>query len=417
MKSRLMKVSSLFLAGIVMFSACEDESAGSVNGDIVGEWELVELSGTYTRTVDTDEPISHFGQWNLADAILGAQASIAKIPFVTHSMGDVMTGFPVTSSNDRDALAAAGINMTLITQDANSAGEGATYTLSGKYPTIRTDLDACRTAATVADIEDQGKYWVDWGYPGDKFSPGTELVADPGNFMIQRDPQITGEQVLPPFHDGSASVTLGTGDNPDVANLSFLDRDAHSDRYSEVMTTWNESTDRGVSAVFELPVDPATGAFAATGTPAASGYVMQAAFAPWSGYWTWYAMNVVVQANFQAADVKNPLGDLDGDGTIGVTDMVVFMHMDNLAGGGGVTALGMPFAALVQSKDADGNPLMVPVPIDDSGTGDFDASGGAATMAAGGKLTYVIETGTCFNIDETIQFNAKFERHDDDHDH
>ena len=80
MKSRLMKVSSLFLAGVVMFSACEDDAAGSVNGDIVGTWKLVDLSGTYTRTVDTDEPISHFGQWNLADAILGAQASIAKIP-------------------------------------------------------------------------------------------------------------------------------------------------------------------------------------------------------------------------------------------------------------------------------------------------------------------------------------------------
>ena len=223
--------------------------------------------------------------------------------------------------------------------------------------------------------------------------------------MIQRDPQITGEQVLPPFHDGSATVTLGTGGNPDVANLSFLDRDSHSDRYAEVMTTWSEANDRGVSAVFELPVDPTTGAFGTSGTPAASGYVMQAAFAPWSGYWTWYAMNVVVQAGAQAADVKNPLGDLDGDGTIGVSDMVVFMHADNLAGGGGVTSLGMPFAVLVDSSDP-----AAPKIVDDSGVGDFDASGGAATMAAGGKLTYVIESGTCFNIDETIQFNAKFER-------
>jgi len=166
MKSRLMKVSSLFLAGVLMFSACEDDAAKSINGDIVGKWKLIDLSGTYTRTVDTDEPISHFGQWNLAEAILGAQAPLALIPFVTHEDGDVMTGFPVTSSNDSDGLAASGINMTLTTQDATSDGEGATYTLTGKYPTIRTDLDACRTAATVADIEDQGKYWVDWGVPG-----------------------------------------------------------------------------------------------------------------------------------------------------------------------------------------------------------------------------------------------------------
>ena len=403
MKSRLMKVSSLFLAGVLMFSACEDDAAGSVNGDIVGTWKLIDLSGTYTRTVDTDEPISHFGQWNLAEAILGAQAPLALIPFVTHENGDVMTGFPVTSSNDSDGLAASGINMTLTTQDATSAGEGATYTLTGKYPTIRTDLDACRTAATVADIEDQGKYWVDWGYPGDKYNSGA-LVADPGNFMIQRDPQITGEQVLPPFHDGSATVTLGVNGAPDVANLSFLDRDSHSDRYAEVMSTWSEADDRQISAVFELPVDPNTGAFSTEGTPAAEGYVMNAQFQPWTFFWTWYAMNVVVQTSFQAADVKNPLGDLDGDGTIGVGDMVVFMHADNLAGGGGATALGMPFAALVDSSDP-----AKPVIVNDSQR-IFDASGGAATMAAGGKLTYVIDSGTCFNVDETIQFNAKFER-------
>jgi hypothetical protein len=405
MKSRLMKISSLFLAGVVIFSACEDDDAGSVNGDIVGTWKLVELAGTYTRTVDTDEPISHFGQWNLAEAILGAQAPLALIPFVTHKNGDAMTGFPIESSNDSDALAAANINMTLTTQDASSEGEGATYTLTGSYPTIRTDLDVCRTAPAVAAIEDQGKYWVDWGYPGDKFSPGTELVPDPGNFMIQRDPQITGEQVLPPFHDGSAFVTLGTNGAADVAKLSFLDRDSHSDLHEEIGTTWSEAADRVVSAVFELPVDPNTGAFGTTGTPSAEAYVLNPAFAPWSGYWTWYAMNAVTQTSFQAADVKNPLGDLDGDGTIGVGDMVVFMHADNLAGGGGVTALGMPFALMVDSSDP-----LAPKVVDDSGVGDFDASGGAATMAAGGKLTYVIETGTCFNVDETIQFNAKFER-------
>jgi len=408
MKSRLMKISSLFLAGVVMFSACEDDDKGSVNGDIVGTWKLVELSGTYTRTVDTEAPISHYGQWNLAEAILGAQAPLALQPFITHNNGDVMTGFPIVSSNNSDALAAAGISMTLVTQDASSEGEGATYTLTGSYPTIRTDLDACRTAAAVAAIEDQGKYWVDWGYPGDVVNSGA-LVPDPGNFMIQRDPQITGEQVLPPFHDGSAIVTLGTNGAPDVANLGFLDRDSHSDRHQEIGTTWSEANDRVVSAVFELPVDATTGAFGLTGTPAAEGYVMSAALAPWSGYLTWYAFNINAQTSLQAADVKNPLGDLDGDGALTPTDMIIFMHADNLAGGGGATALGMPFALLVKSTDADGVPLAAPVPVDDS-AGDIDASGGAATMAAGGKLTYVIQQGTCFNIDETIDFNAKFER-------
>ena len=408
MKSRLMKISSLFLAGVVMFSACEDDDKGTVNGDIVGTWKLVELSGTYTRTVDTEAPISHYGQWNLAEAILGAQAPLALQKFITHNNGDVMTGFPIVSSNNSDALVAAGISMTLVTQDASSEGEGATYTLNGSYPTIRTDLDVCRTAAAVAAIEDQGKYWVDWGYPGDVVNSGA-LVPDPGNFMIQRDPQITGEQVLPPFHDGSAIVTLGTNGAPDVATLGFLDRDSHSDRHQEIGTTWSEANDRVVSAVFELPVDATTGAFAPTGTPAAEGYVMSAALAPWSGYLTWYAFNINAQTSLQAADVKNPLGDLDGDGALTPTDMIIFMHADNLAGGGGATALGMPFALLVKSTDADGVPLAAPVPVDDS-AGDLDASGGAATMAAGGKLTYVIQQGTCFNVDETIDFNAKFER-------
>jgi hypothetical protein len=403
MKSKLMKISSIFLAGVLVFSACEDEEAGLVNGDIVGTWKLVELNGKYVRTVDTDTPIAHYGQWNLADAVLGANAALALQPFVTHNNGDVMTGFPIESANNSDALAAAGISMQLTTQDASSAGEGATYTLTGSYPTIRTDLDACRTAAAVAAIEDQGKYWVDWGYPGDVYNSGA-LVADPGNFMIQRDPQITGEQVLPPFHDGSATVTPGTNGAPDVANLSFFDRDSHSDLHADIGTTWSETADRVVSAVFELPVDPATGAFGPTGTPAAEGYVMNAALAPWKGYLTWYAFNVNVQTGAQAQDVKNPLQDLDGSGAVDVTDMVLFMHADNLAGGGGATALGMPFALLVNSTDPT-----APVLVDDS-AGDLDPSGGPATMAAGGKLTYVIANGTCFNVDETIQFDAKFER-------
>ena len=131
---------------------------------------------------------------------------------------------------------------------------------------------------------------------------------------------------------------------------------------------------------------------------------MNAALAPWKGYLTWYAFNVSVQTGAQAQDVKNPLQDLDGSGAVDVTDMVLFMHADNLAGGGGATALGMPFALLVNSTDPT-----APVLVDDS-AGDLDPSGGPATMAAGGKLTYVIANGTCFNVDETIQFDAKFER-------
>ena len=40
----------------------------------------------------------------------------------------------------------------------------------------------------------------------------------------------------------------------------------------------------------------------------------------------------------------------------------------------------------------------------------MDISGGAATIAAGGKMTYVFSTGTCFPHNETITFTADFER-------
>ena len=52
---------------------------------------------------------------------------------------------------------------------------------------------------------------------------------------------------------------------------------------------------------------------------------------------TFFFYNASVSAKAQAQDAKNPLTDLDGDGTVGIGDMVVFMHYDNLAGGGGKT--------------------------------------------------------------------------------
>jgi hypothetical protein len=48
--------------------------------------------------------------------------------------------------------------MTLDIQDASSSGDAATYTLTGTYPTVRLDATVCRTAGTVAPIDDQGLY-------------------------------------------------------------------------------------------------------------------------------------------------------------------------------------------------------------------------------------------------------------------
>ena len=206
----------------------------------------------------------------------------------------------------------------------------------------------------------------------------------------------------------------------DKLTIDFNDRDAHDELYAQVKSTWNEGTgpgtgDRGHTGIYELPVDATTGAFGTTGTPAAEGYIMQTALATWGGYLTWYAFNIIAETSAKVADVKNPLTDIAGpagtpDGTIDAVDMIAYMHMDNLAVGGGATALGMPYALLVDSStDLNGDGVPDPVPNNDSDH-DMDISGGAATIAAGGKMTYVFSTGTCFPHNETITFTADFER-------
>ena len=399
MNTKLYKIFSVALTGLIIFSAC-DKDEGTVNGDIVGAWTLVGLSGTYTRTIavpagqPADTEYAHVASWKDAAAVMGALAPAADQKIITKKDGDAATGFPLSVAYNPAVLAAASIAMTLDIQDANKSGEAATYTLKGTYPSVRLDATVCRTAGTVAPIDDQGLYQVD-------IDPATE-ADKPGNFSVAPDINL-GDQVLPPFPDGSYSVNT-TGE-VDKLNIKFNDRDAHDELYSQVKATWNETADRGFTGIFELPVDATTGAFGTTGTPAAEGYIMQAALAPsWGGYLTWYAFNIIAETSAKVADVKNPLTDLDGDGGITAADMIAYMHMDNLAVGGQKTALGMPYSVLVNST----NPLQ-PVPNNDSDH-DMDISGGAATIAAGGKMTYVFSTGTCFPHNETITFNADFER-------
>jgi len=412
MNTKLYKIFSVALTGLILFSAC-DKDEGTVNGDIVGTWSMVGLSGTYTRTVavpagdPADTEYTHVASWKDAAAVMGALAPAADQKIITHKDNEAMTGFPQSVSYNTATLAAASIAMTLDIQDASSSGDAATYTLKGTYPTVRLDATVCRTAGTVAPIDDQGLYQVD-------IDPATE-ADKPGNFSIAPDINL-GDQVLPPFPDGKYSVNT-TGE-VDKLTIDFNDRDAHDELYSQVKATWNEGTgpgtgDRGHTGIYELPVDATTGAFGTAGTPAAEGYIMQAALAPWGGYLTWYAFNINAETAAKKADVKNPLTDIAGpagtpDGNIDAVDMIAYMHMDNLANAGGKTALGMPYNALVKSFDGT-TPLQVPVPNNDSDH-DMDISGGAATIAAGGKMTYVFSTGTCFPHNETITFVADFER-------
>ena len=414
MNIKLYKIFSVALTGLILFSAC-DKDEGTVNGDIVGTWSMVGLSGTYTRTVavpagePADTEYAHVASWKDAAAVMGALAPAADQKIVKHKDNEAMTGFPQSVSYNAASLAAASIAMTLDIQDASSSGDAATYTLKGTYPTVRLDATVCRTAGTVAPIDDQGLYQVD-------IDPATGSDKL-GNFSIAPDINL-GDQVLPPFPDGKYSVNT-TGE-VDKLTIDFNDRDAHDELYAQVKSTWNEGTgpgtgDRGHTGIYELPVDATTGAFGTTGTPAAEGYIMQTALATWGGYLTWYAFNIIAETSAKVADVKNPLTDIAGpagtpDGTIDAVDMIAYMHMDNLAVGGGGTALGMPYALLVDSStDLNGDGVPDPVPNNDSDH-DMDISGGAATIAAGGKMTYVFSTGTCFPHNETITFTADFER-------
>ncbi|MCS5647060.1 MAG: hypothetical protein NZ838_13130 [Candidatus Marinimicrobia bacterium] len=414
MNTKLYKIFSVALTGLIIFSAC-DKDEGTVNGDIVGTWSMVGLSGTYTRTVavpagqPADTEYAHVASWKDAAAVMGALAPAADQKIITHKDNEAMTGFPQSVSYNTATLAAASIAMTLDIQDASSSGDAATYTLKGTYPTVRLDATVCRTAGTVAPIDDQGLYQVD-------IDPATGSDKL-GNFSIAPDINL-GDQVLPPFPDGKYSVNT-TGE-VDKLTIDFNDRDAHDELYAQVKSTWNEGTgpgtgDRGHTGIYELPVDATTGAFGTTGTPAAEGYIMQTALATWGGYLTWYAFNIIAETSAKVADVKNPLTDIAGpagtpDGTIDAVDMIAYMHMDNLAVGGQSTALGMPYALLVDSStDLNGDGVPDPVPNNDSDH-DMDISGGAATIAAGGKMTYVFSTGTCFPHNETITFTADFER-------
>ena len=119
--------------------------------------------------------------------------------------------------------------------------------------------------------------------------------------------------------------------------------------------------------------------------------------------YTFYFYNAGLSLRAQVADAKNPLTDLDGDGTVGVGDMVLFMHYDNLAGGGGKTPLGVPFASMVDSSD----PTM-PKIVDDSGT---VFSG--ANPNAGGKMYFATREGLCVPTNEILTVKSVWAAHEE----
>ena len=179
MNKLLSKVLFLSISATMMFTACEDDDEGVVNGDIVGSWNLESLDLTYERVVsvpageDQNQEYKNYMDWDAngdaateaffqaiggktSAAVLGATFSTIDI-----KNGDNIPGFPRTTAlTSPAALAGFGVSLLLQIDDAAKRGEGATYKITGTYPTIR-QAD-CQTTITVASITDQGLYVSDF---------------------------------------------------------------------------------------------------------------------------------------------------------------------------------------------------------------------------------------------------------------
>ena len=400
MNSKLYKIFTGALMGFMIFSACEDEKevvnvVEEVivnNGDIVGSWNLISLKGTYARSADMPAGVDSMNKtayWKNA-AALGLPAETGAVPLFTLKQDYPMPGFPQVASYDKATLAAFSIAMTLTAQDAASVGLGATYTLKGTYPTTRLDEINCRTAGTVAPIDDQGLYYV---------NKNTRTgVVRAGNFSIAPDINL-GDQVLPPFPDGTYNVA-----DSSTLTISFYDRDAHDVLYAEVKDTWTEATDRGSTGIFEMPVDATTGAFAATGTSAAEGYVQSPLLASWGGYFTFYTLVYGAEVQYLTALLlAGALTLPDVDGVPGPTagDFAIYMYSNPT----NVTQFGLPYSSIV-TPGATGAPVFA-----NDSDHDLDVSSPTTgSHLTGGKLTFHFPTGTCFPHNETITFDSVFER-------
>ena len=395
MKRNLTKYLSLFLGGILLFSACEEDKVVNL-GDAVGTWDLVGLTGTYERKVITKDGVANSADAyplvaNWVDAATFAGAAGADAAFVkaataqtltAFKAGDNAPGFPRTAVFNAAQLAATGIQMTVDLLDSKSKDTPGTYTVKGTYPSLRLDPDKCSTYLMLPppQINDTGDWTVNY---------------DTGIFTLS--PVVDIDQVLPPFPDGKFKVNRDV--DPATFNLDFLDRDGHDALYSQVQPSWAEADDRVISGLNGLPVNAGGGWDpTADSDPSSEAYIMQAALAPWGGYLTWYALNVLGEVKTKKADVKAPLTDLNGDTKIDAVDMIMYMHADNLAGGGGKTAFGMPYVILVDSS----NPV-APAFTNDSGA-DWAVTGLAT--GAGGKLKYRIDNGVCMPVNETIKFES-----------
>ena len=419
MKSKLIKGLSIFLGGILMFTACEDEDTSPNLGDAVGTWKLVGLDGTYDRKIinktgvaNTAEEYQLMAYWKDAEAFGAAlqQGGVAITPEAVKALtaqkmgapfkpGDNAPGFPRDASFNKTTLAAAGIQMEVDLLDSKSATDKGTYTVKGTYPSLRLDPDKCQTYLMLPppQINDTGDWFANY---------------ETGKFELS--PVVDIDQVLPPFADGSFKVNREV--DPATFYLEFLDRDSHDSKFSEVKPgkTWDtnmEEDKRVITGIDGIPTNEYGGWDPDAKTdPANEAYIMQTALAPWSGFLTFYALNVLAELKDRLADVKNPLTDLNQDEKVDATDLFMYMLGNIQAGNDAKTSFGIPYSALVDLGDGT-----------DPSKFKFKNDGGAdwvlTAWTAGGKMKYQVK-GLCMPVNETILFKSSWEEEEEhDHDH
>ena len=436
MKSKLIKGLSIFLGGMIMFTACEDEDNSPNLGDAVGLWDLTGLKGTYNRKIinktgvkNTADKYPLVANWKDAAAFGAAlqQAGVAITPeYVVAATAQTLTtflpggdapGFPREAVFDAAALKLAGIQMKVDLLDSKSATTKGTYTVKGTYPSLRLDPDKCKTYLMLPppQINDTGDWFANY---------------ETGAFELA--PVVDIDQVLPPFADGKFTVNREV--DPATFNLQFTDRDSHDELFAQVKPgkTWDtkmEEDKRVITGIDGLPLNAAGGYDPAAKTDASSeGYIMQAALAPWGGYLTFYALNVLGELKARIADTKNPLTDLDGSGSNGKdddgdgvadnaeekiptgADLFMYMLANIQAGNDAKTGFGIPYSALTDLGDGTD-------PTKFKYKNDSGADWKLAAWTAGGKMMYQIQ-GLCMPVNETIFFNSDWtEVEDHDHDH
>lgn len=360
------KLVTFLLAGVlVAIPGCDENGEDEAPGALVGDWQLTALTASYLRTAvspegsPADTTYSLTASWNLAAAVLGA-ASAADQELASFSVGD--TVFATTKAFDTAALADFGISLELGFLEDN------TYTFSGAYPTLRLDMAACSTYLATPTVQDVGNYTVT--YNADE--TGGTLGIFPNDLL--------GDQVLPSFDDGTVTFTNAG----ETLQLDFLDRDGHDVLIAQTGETWDEEEHRVTMGIPVAPILSSLGIFATADvadTEGKSAYLYDPVkLATWGNYLTFYGL--IIQGTIAEMIALDPAITNEAEALAAIVA---------LAGAGAADpTTTIPYATL----------------LTDDSSGDFNPT----ALAAGGKLTYVINN-VCIPVNELIDFESSWDKH------